>query len=573
MSSYYGMGMGALGAIASTAGVLANTVGSGAGALASTVQAHARSDDNSITINLGSPSVPGFAGMARRVGEGMWSGIRALASTTAAQPGPASSHRHSSSLGDRSFSKSAPATSGLSTAVGGEPPSPTTARGSLPRDAADASPSPGRGKAHFVTVVDLARLPPGLHVSAGQTPAHLASASPLAAAIAALDLAVVARMDLSTHHAIVKLAWDSSGTMLAVAGADGGVVRVFGGRWTRSSGTVRSLNAVAPAEAKLLERSETKQQPSNKLDGTQSPAQKHAVLEPVAPLPPAAVDYEDDGPSSEPFVNSESIQTADVGLDVPEVDLITFSAPSSVPSAATALSSSHALTSAAPTTSPLPAVPEPSPVPPPSSSAPLSKAARRRAKAAAAVAALEPTPPAEVSAPLRAPSTSASPTAAPTALPPLAAAVNGGTAIRTATPSSRYTAAESLPTTSVSLGVRSSTNADSPSSTRAPPGTSAPAVVSSQPRSDAPIAPASANNQPRLPALNTVAASLPPGSAEQSSLDPEMQVPVHLYDLRRGYTSATLRDLGWAFDGRWVAVGSGRGTVRKFGPPVSSFSL
>ena len=40
--------------------------------------------------------------------------------------------------------------------------------------------------------------------------------------------------------------------------------------------------------------------------------------------------------------------------------------------------------------------------------------------------------------------------------------------------------------------------------------------------------------------------------------------PVHMYDLRRGRTSAVVDSLTWAHDGRWVAVATEKGTVHVF---------
>lgn len=37
----------------------------------------------------------------------------------------------------------------------------------------------------------------------------------------------------------------------------------------------------------------------------------------------------------------------------------------------------------------------------------------------------------------------------------------------------------------------------------------------------------------------------------------------HLYELRRGTTAATVNDVAWDKDGRWIGVGTGRGTIRE----------
>ncbi|SRR5260221_7508285 len=40
--------------------------------------------------------------------------------------------------------------------------------------------------------------------------------------------------------------------------------------------------------------------------------------------------------------------------------------------------------------------------------------------------------------------------------------------------------------------------------------------------------------------------------------------PWHLYDLRRGRTSAVVENLDWATDGRWIAVSTQKRTVHIF---------
>ncbi|KDQ51941.1 hypothetical protein JAAARDRAFT_40559 [Jaapia argillacea MUCL 33604] len=40
--------------------------------------------------------------------------------------------------------------------------------------------------------------------------------------------------------------------------------------------------------------------------------------------------------------------------------------------------------------------------------------------------------------------------------------------------------------------------------------------------------------------------------------------PWHVYDLVRGRTSATVEDLDWAYDGRWIAIGTGNRTIHVF---------
>nr|XP_019007868.1 uncharacterized protein I206_07502 [Kwoniella pini CBS 10737]OCF46649.1 hypothetical protein I206_07502 [Kwoniella pini CBS 10737] len=50
----------------------------------------------------------------------------------------------------------------------------------------------------------------------------------------------------------------------------------------------------------------------------------------------------------------------------------------------------------------------------------------------------------------------------------------------------------------------------------------------------------------------------------------------HLYELKRGYTAANVKEVNWARDGRWIGVGTGKGTVHVFpitpsgGPPTAS---
>lgn len=45
---------------------------------------------------------------------------------------------------------------------------------------------------------------------------------------------------------------------------------------------------------------------------------------------------------------------------------------------------------------------------------------------------------------------------------------------------------------------------------------------------------------------------------------PEDDAPWHVYNLRRGRTSAVIQDMEVSPDGRWVAVGTGKGTVHVF---------
>ena len=48
------------------------------------------------------------------------------------------------------------------------------------------------------------------------------------------------------------------------------------------------------------------------------------------------------------------------------------------------------------------------------------------------------------------------------------------------------------------------------------------------------------------------------------SLVKSARAPWHIYDLRRGRTSAVVDDIDWASDGRWVAIGSRKRTLHIF---------
>ncbi|KAH7107832.1 hypothetical protein BKA62DRAFT_684548 [Auriculariales sp. MPI-PUGE-AT-0066] len=502
MASYYGMGMGALGAIASSAGVLATSVGSSAGAIASSVSAHARGDEAGSLA--GSVSPPGLADIARRVGEGMWSGLRALATASTAQPVPTISSRHQRAVSvDHGFSKSAPAGSGFTPAAGESP-------------SIDPTRSRDHASGHFVTVIDLARL---TSPCLGSQPPVL----PQAPASGAWENTVVARMEASSNGAIVKLNWDPSGTMLAVAGADGGVVRVFGGRWTR-------VQARAPSG---LFHQTTTQGPTSSVAAEMPPVKTNLTSNVVAAHEDEQVD-----PSIEPSVLPEPV----AALDVPsatEVDLITFSAPSSVPSStATALTPAAAMTPATPLSS-SPVVSDSLSQSP--AAAALSKAVRKtgrkKAKVAAAAAAAETSQPTPGSS---APEISSSPAASsPLAIGAVPARLAHGSTQNVGSLPAR---ASLLTGPSVAPTVnRSSHSAPSAASP-------APSISSVQRR--------------RLPSLTTGARGS--STVAGQPIDPLLELPIHLYDLRRGYTNASLRDLGWASDGLWIAVGSNRGTVHVF---------
>ncbi|EJD41989.1 hypothetical protein AURDEDRAFT_115239 [Auricularia subglabra TFB-10046 SS5] len=152
--------------------------------------------------STGSSPAANIASMAWRVGEGVWSGIRALASPA---PMPMPAH-HDRAHSERGFtSKSAPASSAVyetlrarweSVAVAGpgSPPSPTAS--TVRRRTSDVPSTASDGAGGFVTVLDLARL---------DTLAQFEAA----------------------HQSVVSLSFNEAGTVLSVAPADGGVVRLF----------------------------------------------------------------------------------------------------------------------------------------------------------------------------------------------------------------------------------------------------------------------------------------------------------------------------------------------------------
>ena len=58
--------------------------------------------------------------------------------------------------------------------------------------------------------------------------------------------------------------------------------------------------------------------------------------------------------------------------------------------------------------------------------------------------------------------------------------------------------------------------------------------------------------------------SVPVANWMQSPSSSEEDAPWHVYSLRRGRTSAVIQDMQVSPDGRWVAVGTGKGTVHVF---------
>ncbi|TFY56225.1 hypothetical protein EVG20_g9014 [Dentipellis fragilis] len=53
-------------------------------------------------------------------------------------------------------------------------------------------------------------------------------------------------------------------------------------------------------------------------------------------------------------------------------------------------------------------------------------------------------------------------------------------------------------------------------------------------------------------------------SRAEGSSDEQQSAPWHMYDLRRGRTSAVVEGIDWSADGRWVAIGSKKRTVHVF---------
>lgn len=53
-------------------------------------------------------------------------------------------------------------------------------------------------------------------------------------------------------------------------------------------------------------------------------------------------------------------------------------------------------------------------------------------------------------------------------------------------------------------------------------------------------------------------------SLSQAGLHADEELPWHLYDLKRGRTSAVIEKVDWADDGRWIAIGSRKRTVHVF---------